>query len=99
VPTTSATIGDVAAVERGGYLRVRLHPVADASQLVLQALDDRGITVDASTLVQPGDGRGAQLAILTAPALREMLDRAVETLDSLAAVDEVAAVMDSAGAA
>ena len=69
------------AVERGGYLRVRLHPVPDASPLVLQALDDRGVTVDASTLLHGEEGAGAQLAVLTAPAAREVLDHAVETLE------------------
>ncbi len=64
-----------------------------------QALDDRGVTVDASTLLHGEEGAGAQLAVLTAPAAREVLYHAVEALDSFAVVDEVAAVMDSVGAA
>ena len=93
IPGTAVTVGDGADVERGGYMRVRLRPVAEASQLVLQALEDRGIPVRASTLLADPDG-GSQLALLTGAVARAMLERATETLDSLAVVAEVAAVMD-----
>jgi homoserine dehydrogenase len=97
LPTAAVTLGDGGAIERGGYVRVRLHPVADAAQLVMQALEDRGITVQASTLSASAGDRGEQLALVTGMAAREMLERACETLDSLAAVDEVVAVMDCVG--
>jgi hypothetical protein len=44
--------------------------------------------------VAGSDDGAAQLALVTAPVARDMLDRAIETLDSLAAVESVAAVMD-----
>jgi homoserine dehydrogenase len=97
LPTSSLTVGDDGAVERGGYVRVSLHPVADAAQLVIQAMEDRGITVQESTLGLGADSD--QLAMLTEAAARELLERACETLDSLAVVDEVVAVMDSVGPA
>ena len=97
VPASSPAIGDDGAVERAGYVRVRLHPVADAAQLVIQALEDRGLTVEASALAQPAMGGDEELALRTGVVAREMLARACETLDSLAVVDEVAAVMDCVG--
>jgi homoserine dehydrogenase len=93
IPGAAVTVGDGADVERGGYMRVRLRPMAEASQLVLQALEDRGIPVRASTLLAHPDS-GSQLALLTGAVARAMLERATETLDSLAVVAEVAAVMD-----
>ncbi len=97
LPVDPAESADPGAVERGGYVRVHLAATADAGQLVRAALEDRGLVVLASTELSP-DG-GEQIALLTAPAPREMLDRAVETLDSLAAVGAVAAVMDCVVAA
>ncbi|MBJ7594810.1 MAG: homoserine dehydrogenase [Candidatus Dormibacteraeota bacterium] len=94
VPASSPAIGDDGAVERAGYVRVRLHPVADAAQLVIQALEDRGISVEASALTQPAMGADQELALRTGVVARDMLARAVETVDSLAVVDEVATVMD-----
>ncbi len=97
LPRSPLIVGDDGAVERGGYVRVRLDPVADAAQLVIQAMEDRGITVRESTLVPGADGD--QLAMLTEAVARDVLERACETLDSLAVVDEVASVMDSVGPA
>jgi homoserine dehydrogenase len=93
LPTDAVTIGDPGDTERGGYLRVRLRAVDEAEQLVLQALEDRGIQVRDSTLLSEPDG-GTQLALLTGAVARAMLERAAETLDSLAVVAEVATVMD-----
>jgi homoserine dehydrogenase len=93
MPTGRPSIGDGAVVERGAYIRVRLRDVAEASALVTQALEDRGVAV----LAVASPDRSTELAILTAPVAGEMLERATETLDSLPAVDEVAAVMDSLG--
>jgi homoserine dehydrogenase len=93
LPTDTVTIGDPGDTERGGYLRVRLRAVDEAEQLVLQALEDRGIQVRDSTLLSEPDG-GTQLALLTGAVARAMLERAAETLDSLAVVAEVATVMD-----
>ncbi len=97
LPTAAISAGDDGAVERGGYVRVRLEPVADAAQLVLQALEDRGITVQASTLVPAVADSTEQLALITGVVAREMLARACDTLDSLPMVDEVVAVFDSVG--
>jgi homoserine dehydrogenase len=96
VPADAVAIGDPAAVERGGYLRLRLAQATDAEQLAIQALEDRGIAVLASAVVEVA-GAGAQLALITASAPREMLEHAAETLDSLVAVDSVASVMDCVG--
>jgi homoserine dehydrogenase len=93
LPTVAVTIGDGGDVERGGYLRVRLRPVAEASELVIQALEDRGIPVRASALAGE-QGSDPQLVLLTGSVARAMLERATETLDSLAVVAEVATVMD-----
>jgi hypothetical protein len=93
IPTAAVSAGDSADVERGGYMRVRLRAVAEASELVLQALEDRGIPVRASALLSEPDG-STQLALLTGAVARAMLERASETLDSLAVVAEVATVMD-----
>ncbi|MGH7721386.1 MAG: homoserine dehydrogenase [Candidatus Dormibacteria bacterium] len=98
LPSAAAAIGDVADAERGGYLRVRLRPRAEAAELVLQALEDRGIPVLGSALLSGADG-GTELVLLTGAVQRAMLERATETLDSLPAVAEVAAVMDWAGPA
>jgi hypothetical protein len=97
LPGGAAVVAATGSVERGGYVRVRLRDVPDAAALVIAALEDRGLDVTGSTAAR-GDG-GAELAVLTAPAPREMLDHAVETLDSLAAVGGVAAVMDCIGPA
>jgi len=96
LPSSSLGAGDDGAVERGGYVRVRLNPVADAGQLVLQALEDRGLVVEASTLVA-GDGGAEQLALVTGVGARDILARACETLDSLPMVDDVVTVMDCTG--
>ena len=93
VPSAGVTTGDSADIERGGYLRLRLQPIPEATELVLQALEDRGIPVRASVSLDEG-GAGAQLALLTGSVSRAMRERAAETLDSLAAVAEVVAVMD-----
>jgi Ni,Fe-hydrogenase III small subunit len=61
--------------------------------MVTQALEDRGVPV----LAVAAPDRSADLAVLTGPVTGEMLERATQTLDSLPAVDEVAAVMDCLG--
>jgi homoserine dehydrogenase len=86
---------DQAAVERGAYIRLRLAGVPEARSLVTQALEDRGIVVVASAAPE-GEGE-TQLAVLTGPVGAEVLEHATETLDSLAAVDAVLAVMDVLG--
>jgi homoserine dehydrogenase len=93
LPSAALSPWDDAELERGGFLRVRLRPVAEAAELVLQALEDRGMPVRDSTVVSAPDGE-AQLVLLTGSAARAMLERATETLDSLAVVAEVATVLD-----
>jgi homoserine dehydrogenase len=97
LPMAGVSAGDDGAVERGGYVRVRLHRVADAAPLVLQALEDRGLAVEASTLVADAGGGPEHVALLTGVVARDMLARACETLDSLPMVDEVVTVMDCVG--
>jgi homoserine dehydrogenase len=83
-------------VERAAYLRVVLAEVRDAAALTVQALEDRGVGVAVSAPA-PGLPATAQLALLTEVVSGEVLDGAVDTLDSLAAVDAVAAVLDCVG--
>jgi homoserine dehydrogenase len=85
-------------VERAGYVRVQLTTMAEADRLVEQALEDRGIAVQASTVISGADGRPAEMAMLTSVVPRHVRDSAVETLDSLAAVRCVVTVMDATGA-
>jgi homoserine dehydrogenase len=80
-------------VEVAGYVRVRLSPEADARALVLQALEDRGIPVDAAV-----DAPGSELIVLTGTAPRAVHDRALETLDTLTHVDEILGALDRAEA-
>jgi homoserine dehydrogenase len=96
VPTRRPPVGDGGARDRAAYLRVRLRDVAEAAALVTQALEDRGVPVLAIAS-PPGRGGSTELAMLTAPVAAEMVERAIETLDSLATVDAVAAVMDCLG--
>jgi homoserine dehydrogenase len=96
VPTRRPVMADGMTVERGAYIRVRLRDVDEAASLVTQALEDRGVQVLASAS-PPGLSGSVELAVLTAPVAAEILERATETLDSLAMVDEVSSVMDCLG--
>ena len=88
----SLVVCDDAPVERGGYIRARLRGGAEDADLVIAALEDRGIPVTASLVAPGGD-----LAVLTGAVPREMLARGAETLDSLSAVAAVATMMDCVG--
>jgi homoserine dehydrogenase len=96
VPTRRLPVMDGTAVDRGAYIRVRLRDVAEASSLLTQALEDRGVQVLDSTAEADRAG-STELAVLTAPVAAEIVERATETLDSLAVVEEVAAVLDCLG--
>jgi homoserine dehydrogenase len=76
-------------VEVAGYVRVRLSGEADARALVLQALEDRGLAVDAAV-----DVGGSELIVLTGVAPRAVHDRAFETLDTLTSVDQILGALD-----
>lgn len=76
-------------VEVAGYVRVRLSDEADARALVLQALEDRGLAVDAAV-----DVAGSELIVLTGVAPRAVHDRALETLDTLTSVDRILGAID-----
>jgi homoserine dehydrogenase len=76
-------------VEVAGYVRVRLSAEADARALVLQALEDRGLAVDAAV-----DGSDSELIVLTGVAPRAVHDRALETLDTLTSVDQILGALD-----
>ena len=81
-------LGDEDA-EVAGYVRVRLSSEADARALVVQALEDRGLAVDAAV-----DVAGSELIVLTAVAPRAVHDRALETLDTLTSVDQILGALD-----
>jgi homoserine dehydrogenase len=76
-------------VEVAGYVRVRLSTETDARALVLQALEDRGLAVDAAV-----DLPGSELIVLTGLAPRAVHDRALETLDTLTSVDDILGALD-----
>src|SRR5580700_4812408 len=76
-------------VEVAAYLRVRLSSDTEARALVLQALEDRGLAVDAAV-----DLPGAELIVLTGLAPRAVHDRAMETLDTLTSVDDILGTLD-----
>ncbi len=76
-------------LEVAGYARLRLRADADARALVLQSLEDRGLPVDTAVDL-PGSG----LIVLTGVAPRAVHDRAMETLDTLSAVEEIACTLD-----
>jgi homoserine dehydrogenase len=76
-------------VDVAGYVRVRLTKEAEARALVLQALEDRGLAVDAAV-----DLPGSELIVLTGMAPRAVHDRALETLDTLTSVDEILGALD-----
>ena len=84
-----ATILSDEDVEVAGYVRLRLSGVGDGRALVLQALEDRGLAVDAAV-----DLPGPQLAVLTGVAPRAVHDRALETLDTLSSVDAIECALD-----
>jgi hypothetical protein len=76
-------------VEVAAYLRVRLSSDTEARALVLQALEDRGLAVDAAV-----DLPGSELIVLTGLAPRAVHDRAMETLDTLTSVDDILGALD-----
>ena len=76
-------------VDVAAYVRLRLTQETDGRELVLQALEDRGLAVDAAVEL-PGE----RLIVLTGLAPRAVHDRALETLDTLAAVDEIECTLD-----
>jgi homoserine dehydrogenase len=81
-------------VEVAGYLRLIIDGGPDARALVLQALEDRGVPVLETVDKPPLDGPHPQLLVLTGAAPRAVHDRAMETLDTLAAVHEIAGALD-----
>jgi homoserine dehydrogenase len=85
----TASLLDDEDVDVAGYVRLRLTHETDGRALVLQALEDRGLAVDAA--VELPD---AGLIVLTGTAPRAVHDRALETLDTLTAVDEIKCTLD-----
>ncbi len=76
-------------VEVAGYVRVQLSAEPEARALVLQALEDRGVAVDAAV-----DLNNSELIVLTGLAPRAVHDRALETLDTLTSVDRILGALD-----
>jgi hypothetical protein len=85
---TVSMLGDE-DVEVAGYVRLRLSAHGDARALVLQALEDRGLAVDAAVDLAP-----AQLLVLTGVAPRAVHNGALETLDTLSAVEQIECTLD-----
>jgi homoserine dehydrogenase len=85
---TPTLLGDE-DVEVAGYVRLRLSAEAEARALVLQALEDRGLAVNAAV-----DLTGSELVVFTGVAPRAVHDRALETLDTLTSVDEILGDLD-----
>jgi homoserine dehydrogenase len=85
---TATMLGDD-DIEIAGYVRLQLGADGDARALVLQALEDRGLAVDAAV-----DLARAQLIVLTGVAPRAVHDRALETLDTLSAVERIECTLD-----
>ena len=93
-PAGDALILDAEEYDVAGYIRLRITDTDEARELVLQALEDRGVPVDDAVDKPPVDGPTPQLVVLTGTAPRAVHDRAIETLDSLAVVREVACALD-----
>lgn len=89
-----ATMLDDELVDTAQYVRVRIADVPEARQLVLQALEDRGVPVAEAIDKPPIDGPDPQLLVLTGAAPRTVNDRALETLDSLPVVREIVSTLD-----
>ena len=85
----TAALLDDEDVDIAGYVRLRLTPESEGRELVLQALEDRGLAVDAAVEVP-----NAGLIVLTGMAPRAVHERALETLDTLTAVDEIECTLD-----
>lgn len=85
----SATMLGDEDVEVAGYVRLQLSDIEDARALVLQALEDRGLAVDAVV-----DLARKRLIVLTGVAPRAVHDRALETLDTLSAVERIECTLD-----
>jgi homoserine dehydrogenase len=83
-----AALLDDEDIDVAGYVRLRLTRETDGRELVLQALEDRGLAVDAAVELPHG------LIVLTGVAPRAVHDRAMETLDTLTAVDEIECTLD-----
>lgn len=81
-------------IETAGYIRLHISDDPDARALVLQALQDRGAPVVAAEDKPPLEGPHPQLVVLTGVASRAVYDRALETLDALTVVHEIASAMD-----
>ena len=94
LPAADALILDAEEYDVAGYIRLRITDTDEARELVLQALADRGVPVDDAVDKPPVDGASPQLIVLTGTAPRSVHDGAIETLDSLAVVREVACALD-----
>jgi homoserine dehydrogenase len=92
--TRRARMMDDEELEVAGYVRVLIEDVLDARELVVQALADRGVAVGELVEKPPLDGTHPQLLLLTRSAPVAVHRRALETLDSLAVVHDVAAALD-----
>jgi homoserine dehydrogenase len=85
----TAALLDDEDIDVAGYVRLQLTREIDGRELVLQALEDRGLAVDAAVELPQG-----RLIVLTGTAPRAVHDRAMETLDTLTAVDQIECTLD-----
>ena len=70
-------------------MRLHLSDIEDARALVLQALEDRGLAIDAAV-----DLARTRLIVLTGVAPRAVHNRALETLDTLSGVERIECTLD-----
>ncbi|HYA00018.1 MAG TPA: homoserine dehydrogenase [Candidatus Binatia bacterium] len=76
--------------ETSAWLRLRVERNPDAPAIVAQMLEDRGVRVER----MGRSGSGAELTVETGAAPRAVLDRALETLDTVPVLEEVEQVLD-----
>ena len=89
-PAAPVHVLDGEAAETAAWLRLRVGGSADAPEIVAQMLEDRGVPVDQ---MGPGGAKG-ELNVFTGPAPRAVIDRALETLETLPVVEAVAPPLD-----
>ncbi len=84
------TDADTETAETAAYIRV-VGATPGAADEVVQMLEDRGVAVDAVVEGDPGE-----IIVLTRVAPVAVIERSIETLESMAAVERVAAHFDLA---
>jgi homoserine dehydrogenase len=89
-PAAAVPVLGAEEAETAAWLRLHLGGDPEAPAVVTQMLEDRGVDVEGVTRV----GAGPEWVVLTRPAPRALLARAVDTLDTVAVVEAVDQVLD-----